>query len=141
MARGAAKEHRLDGGVQVVALAQPPRARCACTWEGPVTEWTGPDHAARLPEVPIPPLEHRVTQTDTISTLSGPSTRLTCSCGWFGHTNRWMGLSHAALIPGTAIPPLPATAPQPASASERRRRHEELRAAIYGERRDRGRGW
>lgn len=68
--------------------------------------------------------EHRVVRSDAQSTLSGPSERLTCACGWEGHSTRCRDLDH-----GTDIPPLPPTTPPPAIS------RDELRRAIYGERR------
>ena len=118
-------------------MTEPCRATCACEWEGPVTEWVGAAHAARLAGVPVPPLEHRIVKTEMYSCLSGPTEDLACACGWFGRSSLWASRSHAAMIPGAPIPPRQVTAPRPLSSSERRERKESLRAAIYGERRGR----
>ena len=113
MADSAAQAHELIGGVTRVGLAEPCRARCACEWEGPVTEWAGAQHAARLPRAPVPPLEHRLVCWDVQSCLSGPSERLTCACGWEGHSTRWNSPVHASRIPGAAVPVLPPPPPPP----------------------------
>lgn len=75
------------------------------------------------------PVGHQIVETDTVSTLTGPSTRLTCACGWHGHSTGWGSPQHAAHLPGIEVPPLPALAPRPPVP------RDVLRAAIYGERR------
>ncbi|MGH3188318.1 MAG: hypothetical protein ACRDPY_13225 [Streptosporangiaceae bacterium] len=74
--------------------------------------------------------EHRVAETDVQHCLSGPSESLACVCGWYGHRTMWNSQAHAARIPGAPVPGLPAV-PEPPRASR-----DQLRTAIYGERRD-----
>jgi hypothetical protein len=69
--------------------------------------------------------EHRIVDSELMNSLT-MQMRYTCACGWEGHSTRWYDRDH-----GENIPPLPSTSPPP------RISREELRRAIYGDRRRR----
>jgi hypothetical protein len=78
--------------------------------------------SSQQPETPD--VEHRLVNMDGFGGAVNVSFQCTCSCGWVGHETRWT--EHAP-----DVAPLAPAPPQP------RLSRQDLRDAIYGNRRSR----